>query len=79
MLVVLGWFVASRRARRTLSPSLMQVIEHVRKGTLDFVLLKPPTRSSWSRSRRSSLAPDRSVGRRVIFGIAFHGSGGHPA
>jgi len=42
MLVVLGWFVALKGVLEgTLSPSLMQVIEHVRKGTLDFVLLKP--------------------------------------
>ncbi|MGZ6124869.1 MAG: ABC transporter permease [Myxococcales bacterium] len=42
MLVVLGWFVALKGVLEgTLSPSLLQVIEHVRKGTLDFVLLKP--------------------------------------
>ena len=42
MLVVLGWFVALKGVLEgTLSPSLMQVVEHVRKGTLDFVLLKP--------------------------------------
>jgi viologen exporter family transport system permease protein len=42
MLVVLGWFVGLKGVLEgTLSPSLMQVIEHVRKGTLDFVLLKP--------------------------------------
>src|SRR6266852_4081651 len=38
MLLVLGWFVA---LKGVLSPSLTAVIEHVRKGTLDFVLLKP--------------------------------------
>jgi len=42
MLVVLGWFVALKGVLEgTLSPSLMAVVEHVRKGTLDFVLLKP--------------------------------------
>ena len=42
MLVVVGWFVALKGVLEgTLSPSLMQVIDHVRKGTLDFVLLKP--------------------------------------
>ena len=42
MLVVLGWFVALKGVLEgTLSPSLMQVVEHIRKGTLDFVLLKP--------------------------------------
>jgi len=42
MLVVLGWFVGLKGVLEgTLSPSLMAVVEHVRKGTLDFVLLKP--------------------------------------
>ncbi len=42
MLIVLGWFVALKGVLEgTLSPSLMQVVEHVRKGTLDFVLIKP--------------------------------------
>jgi ABC-2 type transport system permease protein len=42
MLLVLGWFVALKGfLEGAISPSLMNVIEHVRKGTLDFVLLKP--------------------------------------
>jgi len=41
-LIVLGWFIALKGVLEgTLSPSLMAVVEHVRKGTLDFVLLKP--------------------------------------
>ncbi len=62
MLLVLGWFVALKGVLEgAVSPSLTAVIEHVRKGTLDFVLLKPascssspPMRSSWSRWRSSS-------------------------
>jgi ABC-2 type transport system permease protein len=42
MLLVLGWFVALKGfLEGAISPSLINVIEHVRKGTLDFVLLKP--------------------------------------
>ncbi|HKC60892.1 MAG TPA: ABC-2 family transporter protein [Myxococcales bacterium] len=42
MLLVLGWFVALKGVLEgAVSPSLTSVIEHVRKGTLDFVLLKP--------------------------------------
>jgi len=41
-LVVMGWFVLLRGVLEgTVSPSLTNVIEHVRKGTLDFVLIKP--------------------------------------
>jgi ABC-2 type transport system permease protein len=41
-LLVMGWFVALKAfLEGAVSPSLMTVIEHVRKGTLDFVLLKP--------------------------------------
>lgn len=42
MLVVLGWFVLLKAVLEgAVSPSLMQVVEHVRNGTLDFVLIKP--------------------------------------
>jgi ABC-2 type transport system permease protein len=42
MLLVLGWFVALKGVLEgAVSPSLTAVIEHVRKGTLDFILLKP--------------------------------------
>jgi ABC-2 type transport system permease protein len=41
-LLVMGWFMALKAfLEGAVSPSLMAVIEHVRKGTLDFVLLKP--------------------------------------
>ena len=59
MLVVLGWFVALKGVLEgTLSPSLLQVIEHVRKGTLDFVLLKPADAQLLvSLSKRSASVP----------------------
>jgi ABC-2 type transport system permease protein len=41
-LVVVGWFMLLRAVLEgAVSPSLTAVVEHVRKGTLDFVLLKP--------------------------------------
>ena len=41
-LVVVGWFALVRAVLEGgVSPSLTAVVEHVRRGTLDFVLLKP--------------------------------------
>jgi ABC-2 type transport system permease protein len=41
-LVVVGWFALVRAILEGgVSPSLNAVVEHVRRGTLDFVLLKP--------------------------------------
>ncbi len=41
-LLVLGWFTFLQGILEgAINPSLTQVVEHVRKGTLDFVLLKP--------------------------------------
>jgi ABC-2 type transport system permease protein len=41
-LVVAGWFVLMKGLLEgAITPSLMAVVEHIRKGTLDFVLLKP--------------------------------------
>jgi ABC-2 type transport system permease protein len=80
MLVVLGWFVALKGVLEgTLSPSLMQVIEHVRKGTLDFVLLKPA--DAQLLVSLSKIEPWRLIdllGAGVIFGIAFQRIGRPP-
>lgn len=41
-LVVLAWFTLLRALLEgAINPSLLAVIDHIRKGTLDFVLLKP--------------------------------------
>ncbi|MGC4119409.1 MAG: ABC-2 family transporter protein [Myxococcales bacterium] len=41
-LVVLGWFTLLKAVLEgAINPSLIAVVEHIRKGTLDFVLLKP--------------------------------------
>jgi ABC-2 type transport system permease protein len=81
MLVVLGWFVALKGVLEgTLSPSLMQVVEHVRKGTLDFVLIKPA--DAQLLVTLSRIEPWRVVdlgGALVIFTVAFHRLGHPPA
>lgn len=41
-LLVLGWFAFLQGVLEgAINPSVTQVVEHVRKGTLDFVLIKP--------------------------------------
>jgi ABC-2 type transport system permease protein len=41
-LVVVGWFMVMKGVLEgAVNPSLASVVEHIRKGTLDFVLLKP--------------------------------------
>ena len=81
MLVVLGWFVALKGVLEgSLSPSLMQVVEHVRKGTLDFVLLKPV--DAQLLVSLSKLEPWKVVdmaGAAVIFFIAFGRLGRGPS
>lgn len=81
MLVVLGWFVALKGVLEgTLSPSLMQVVEHVRKGTLDFVLLKPA--DSQLLVSLAKIEPWRVVdlaGAAAIFVYAFRHIGRAPS
>jgi ABC-2 type transport system permease protein len=73
MLLVLGWFVALKGILEgAVSPSLMAVIEHIRKGTLDFVLLKPA--DAQLLVSVAKLEPWRVVdvaGAGVIFAYAF--------
>ena len=80
-LVVLGWFVALKGVLEgTLSPSLLQVVEHVRKGTLDFVLIKPA--DAQLLVSFSKLEPWRVMdllGAGAIFGYAFHQMGRLPS
>jgi len=81
MLVVLGWFVALKGVLEgTLSPSLMQVVEHVRKGTLDFVLLKPADAQLLvSFSKIEPWRVTDFAGAAVIFAFAFQRIGHAPA
>jgi ABC-2 type transport system permease protein len=79
-LVVLGWFsLVKGILEGAVNPSLTTVVEHIRKGTLDFVLLKPADAQflvSTARFKPARLAD--VVGAFVIFGVAFHRLGRAP-
>ena len=81
MLLVLGWFVALKGfLEGAVSPSLMNVIEHVRKGTLDFILLKPA--DAQLLVSIAKIEPWRVVdlaGALAIFVYAFHRLGRGPS
>ena len=73
-LVVVGWFTLLKGILDgAISPSLTAVVEHVRKGTLDFVLLKPAdaqflvSTASFEPWRAMDLASGL-----CIFAYAFH-------
>jgi ABC-2 type transport system permease protein len=65
-LLVMGLFTTLQGMNRVLlSPNLARIIEHVRTGTLDFVLLKPLDSQFWLSTRRISPwgLPD------IVFGL----------
>jgi ABC-2 type transport system permease protein len=72
-LVVVGWFTLLRAVLEgAISPSLTAVVEHVRKGTLDFVLLKPADAQFLVSTAK--FEPWRVVdvaGALAVFGYAF--------
>jgi len=54
-LLVLGLFtVLSGLSRTVFEPNLSRIVEHVRTGTLDFILLKPIDSQLWLSTRRLS-------------------------
>ena len=73
-LVVVGWFMLLKGILEgAISPSLTAVVEHVRKGTLDFVLLKPADAQFLVST--AGFEPWRVidlVSGMLIFGYAFH-------
>jgi len=79
-LVVVGWFTLLRGVLEgAISPSLTAVVEHVRKGTLDFVLLKPADAQFLVST--ANFEPWRAVdalAAMLIFGYAFHLLGRRP-
>jgi len=81
MLLVLGWFVGLKGfLEGAISPSLINVVEHVRKGTLDFVLLKPV--DAQLLVSLAKIEPWRIIdvfGAFAIFGYAFHSMGHRPS
>ena len=78
-LVVVAWFTLLRAVLEgAVSPSLTAVVEHVRKGTLDFVLLKPADAQFLVSTAK--FEPWRFIdilAALIIFGYAF-GMMGHP-
>lgn len=79
-LVVMGWFTLVKGILEgAVNPSLTNVVEHIRKGTLDFVLLKPADAQFLVSTAK--FEPWRIVdvlGGIVIFAIAFHRMGRVP-
>ena len=72
-LVVIGWFMVMKGILEgAVNPSLAAVVEHIRKGTLDFVLLKPADAQFLVSTQK--FAPWRIidvVSGVVIFAVAF--------
>jgi ABC-2 type transport system permease protein len=73
-LVVVAWFTLLKAILEgAISPSLTAVVEHVRNGTLDFVLLKPADAQFLVSTAK--FEPWRAIdlaGALLIFGYAFH-------
>ncbi len=79
-LVVVGWFSLMKGILEgAISPSLTSVVEHVRKGTLDFLLLKPVDAQFMVSTAR--FEPWRIIdvlGALAVFAFAFHRIGHAP-
>jgi ABC-2 type transport system permease protein len=79
-LVVIGWFTLMKGVLEgAVNPSLQSVVEHIRKGTLDFVLLKPADAQFLVSTAR--FEPWRVVdvlGALAVFAVAFHRMGRAP-
>ncbi|ABC80176.1 ABC transporter permease [Anaeromyxobacter dehalogenans] len=79
-LVVMGWFTLMKGVLEgAVNPSLTTVVEHIRKGTLDFVLLKPADAQFLVSTAK--FEPWRIIdvlGGLVIFAVAFHRMGRLP-
>jgi ABC-2 type transport system permease protein len=80
-LLVTGWFMLLQGVEEgALAPSLTTVVEHIRKGTLDFVLVKPADAQFLVSTAR--FAPWRGVNvltALVVFAYAFHTLGRVPS
>jgi ABC-2 type transport system permease protein len=80
-LVVIGWFMVMKGVLEgAVNPSLASVVEHIRKGTLDFVLLKPADAQFLVSTQK--FAPWRVMdvlGGVVVFVVAFRRLGRSPA
>jgi ABC-2 type transport system permease protein len=80
-LIVMGFYtVLAGLTRMFLNANLSRIVEHVRTGTLDFVLLKPIDSQFWLSLRRLSPwgLPDVLLGLAII-GYCGHKLALHPA
>jgi ABC-2 type transport system permease protein len=72
-LVVVGFFTLLQAVLEgVINPSLVAIVEHIRKGTLDFVLLKPADAQFLVSTAR--IHPWRSINvftALILFGVAF--------
>ncbi len=79
-LVVIGWFMVMKGVLEgAVNPSLASVVEHIRKGTLDFVLLKPADAQFLVSTQK--FQPWRLVdvlAGVAVFAVAFHRLGRWP-
>lgn len=67
-LMVMGWFTFLQGVLEgAINPSLVTVVEHIRKGTLDFVLIKPADAQFLVSTAR--FLPWRSVNMVAAFGV----------
>jgi ABC-2 type transport system permease protein len=80
-LVVMGWFVLMKGVLEgAVNPSLAAVVEHIRKGTLDFVLLKPADAQFLVSTARFELWRVMDLlAALAIFAYAFHRLGRWPS
>ncbi len=80
-LLVVGWFTLLQGILEgAINPSLTSVVEHIRKGTLDFVLLKPADAQFLvSTARFQPWRATNVVTALVIFAYAFHLLGRPPS
>lgn len=80
-LVVIGWFMVMKGVLEgAVNPSLAAVVEHIRNGTLDFVLLKPADAQFLVSTQK--FAPWRVIDVAagvVTFAVAFRRMGRWPA
>jgi ABC-2 type transport system permease protein len=80
-LVVVGWFTLLEGILEgAVNPSLTSVVEHIRKGTLDFVLLKPADAQFLvSTARFQPWKAANVLTAAAIFAYAFHRIGRWPS
>ena len=80
-LLVVGWFTLLEAILEgAINPSLTSVVDHIRKGTLDFVLLKPADAQFLvSTARFQPWKSANVLTAAVIFAYAFHLLGRRPS